>query len=230
MAAKAAGENAPAAAPAAAPVAPAVKKKRPGKQARDRKKEAAAQAATLPRTAAASSQAAPSIDEAWNSGPLEDKTLTCKDCKYEFVFSASEQEYFRDSGLPCQDRVRCSWCTKAKKAKYEGDASADAPKRCYNCGKNGHISRNCPDAKKTAACYICGMEGHLAYVCPDAPPSDRRGAKCFNCGRIGHRSHECTRAQRAGVETSAPRSTKPCFAFAQGTCKWGDACRFAHES
>jgi hypothetical protein len=48
---------------------------------------------------------------------FEDKTLNCKDCNQEFLFSASEQEIFSKRGF--QDPVRCYDCRKKKKEKYD---------------------------------------------------------------------------------------------------------------
>lgn len=46
----------------------------------------------------------------------EDKTLTCKDCGAEFVFSAGEQEFFANQGFT-NEPVRCKTCRDAKKAR-----------------------------------------------------------------------------------------------------------------
>ena len=43
-----------------------------------------------------------------------DKTLTCKDCGAEFVFTAGEQEFFKEKGLTSEP-VRCPKCRKARK-------------------------------------------------------------------------------------------------------------------
>ena len=42
---------------------------------------------------------------------FEDKTLVCRDCGKEFVFSASEQQFFADKGFP----PRCHECRAARR-------------------------------------------------------------------------------------------------------------------
>ena len=66
----------------------------------------------------------------------------------------------------------------------------DRKNGCYNCGEEGHMSKNCPKKKaKTMKCYNCGEEGHSSKDCPQ--PKKERNNKCFNCGEEGHRSHDC---------------------------------------
>ena len=43
---------------------------------------------------------------------FEDKTLVCRDCGKEFVFSASEQQFFADKGFQ-NDPTRCHECLAA---------------------------------------------------------------------------------------------------------------------
>ena len=43
-----------------------------------------------------------------------DRTLTCADCAQEFVFSASEQQFYTDRGF--SDPRRCPNCRRARKA------------------------------------------------------------------------------------------------------------------
>ncbi len=44
----------------------------------------------------------------------KDKTLTCKDCGAEFVFTVGEQEFYEEKGFT-NEPVRCKACREAKK-------------------------------------------------------------------------------------------------------------------
>ena len=44
----------------------------------------------------------------------EDKTLVCKDCGAEFVFTAGEQEFYAEKGFVNEPK-RCKSCRDAKK-------------------------------------------------------------------------------------------------------------------
>lgn len=45
---------------------------------------------------------------------MEDRTLVCRDCGAEYVFTVGEQEFYREKGFE-NDPVRCPNCRKAKK-------------------------------------------------------------------------------------------------------------------
>lgn len=45
---------------------------------------------------------------------MEDKTLTCKDCGAEFVFTAGEQEFYAEKGFTNEPQ-RCLECRRARK-------------------------------------------------------------------------------------------------------------------
>ncbi len=45
---------------------------------------------------------------------MEDKTIVCKDCKAEFVFTAGEQEFYKEKGF-AQEPSRCKSCRDARK-------------------------------------------------------------------------------------------------------------------
>lgn len=52
-----------------------------------------------------------------------DQHLTCADCGHDFVWTAKDQEFFREKGY--QQPKRCKECRQAKKAQ-RGDDDKDA--------------------------------------------------------------------------------------------------------
>ena len=55
----------------------------------------------------------------------EDKTLICKDCGNEFIFSAVEQEFYAEKGF-VNEPQRCKECRFARKA------AAKAPREMHD--------------------------------------------------------------------------------------------------
>ena len=53
---------------------------------------------------------------------MEDKTLVCKECGKEFVFTAGEQAFYKEQGFE-HEPVRCPECRKARKAQREAQQS-----------------------------------------------------------------------------------------------------------
>jgi len=63
---------------------------------------------------------------------FEDKTLICKDCGKEFIFTAGEQEFYAEKGFQ-NEPVRCKECRAARKASRNSDREMyDAI--CADCG------------------------------------------------------------------------------------------------
>ncbi len=46
---------------------------------------------------------------------MQDKTLKCKDCGREFVWTVGEQEFYQEKGFT-NEPTRCPECRKANKA------------------------------------------------------------------------------------------------------------------
>lgn len=82
----------------------------------------------------------------------EDKTLICKDCGKEFVFTAGEQEFYAEKGFQNQPQ-RCRPCRQARK----GNA---APQREMYAG----------------VCAACGKEARVPFQ-----PRDDRLVYCSQC-------------------------------------------------
>ena len=46
---------------------------------------------------------------------MADKVIACKDCKADFVFTESEQAFYKEKGFD-NEPVRCPDCRRARKA------------------------------------------------------------------------------------------------------------------
>lgn len=67
----------------------------------------------------------------------EDKTLVCKECGNEFVFSAGEQEFYAEKGFENEPQ-RCKDCRDARKrASRETRVMYDAV--CADCGADCQV-------------------------------------------------------------------------------------------
>ena len=66
----------------------------------------------------------------------EDKTLVCKDCGKEFVFSAGEQAFYAEKGFQ-NEPTRCKDCRNARKAsRNNGNGEREMFETvCAECGK-----------------------------------------------------------------------------------------------
>lgn len=63
-----------------------------------------------------------------------DKTLTCRDCASDFVFSAGEQAFFAERGLLNQPQ-RCHQCRANRRREKLGEAPRELhPVPCAECG------------------------------------------------------------------------------------------------
>lgn len=84
---------------------------------------------------------------------FEDKTLVCKDCGNEFVFTAGEQEFYAEKGFENEPQ-RCKACRDARKQSRKG-------------GQREYF---------TAICAACGNEAKLPFK-----PREDRPAYCSEC-------------------------------------------------
>ena len=92
---------------------------------------------------------------------FDDKVLTCRDCGQEFVFSASEQEFFADKGFT-NEPGRCPSCRAAKKAQSQGSGGYNNnrqeremfPATCATCGKETTVPFR-PSGDKPVYCREC---------------------------------------------------------------------------
>jgi CxxC-x17-CxxC domain-containing protein len=68
-----------------------------------------------------------------------DKTLTCRECGVEFVFSAGEQEFFRSKGLE-NEPGRCPECRAARRRGLTSRAERrHYDVECAACGATAQV-------------------------------------------------------------------------------------------
>ena len=87
-----------------------------------------------------------------------DKTLKCRECGNDFVFTAGEQEFYQQKGLLNQP-ARCSSCRTARR----------------NASGNGRAER-APREMHTVICAECGSETQVPFL-----PKNDRPVYCSTC-------------------------------------------------
>lgn len=86
---------------------------------------------------------------------LEDKTLRCRDCDQDFVFTAGEQEFYQQKGL-LNEPGRCPTCRAARRA---NGRNASGPREmhpivCAECGQTAQVPF-LPQLNKPVYCSSC---------------------------------------------------------------------------
>ena len=86
---------------------------------------------------------------------FEDKTLTCRECGAEFVFTASEQQFYADMGFQSAPG-RCPACRAARRAQ-NGQNRPDRPMYdiiCAGCGRVDQVPFQ-PSGNRPVYCREC---------------------------------------------------------------------------
>ncbi len=87
-----------------------------------------------------------------------DKTLSCRDCGNEFVFTAGEQEFYATRGFQ-NEPSRCPECRANRKAQNSNHGGMRQPREMH-----------------TAICAECGVETQVPFR-----PSGDRPVYCRDC-------------------------------------------------
>lgn len=96
-----------------------------------------------------------------------DKTLRCRDCGRDFVFTAGEQEFYQLKGL-MNAPSRCQECRTARKSQrsgYDGQAAG-----------GGTYGSRPPREMHTVVCAECGVETKVPFL-----PRGDRPVYCSTC-------------------------------------------------
>ncbi|MDD3821982.1 MAG: zinc-ribbon domain containing protein [Bacilli bacterium] len=59
---------------------------------------------------------------------MEEKKIICQDCGQEFIFSVSEQEFYREKGFDNEPK-RCRDCRRRRKAERRNNRDNDSDRR-----------------------------------------------------------------------------------------------------
>ena len=101
-----------------------------------------------------------------------DKNLTCADCGQEFVFTASEQDFYAQRGFT--EPRRCPSCRASRKAARNADGGGGGGSSYGSYGAGGGYS---------AGGYSGGGGGAGGGGYRDRGPREMFAATCSNCGR-----------------------------------------------
>ena len=86
---------------------------------------------------------------------FEDKTLRCRDCGQDFIFTVGEQEFYQQKGL-MNEPGRCPSCRSARRA---GARTSTGPREmhtitCAECGREAQVPF-LPQQNKPVYCSSC---------------------------------------------------------------------------
>jgi len=105
-----------------------------------------------------------------------DRTLTCADCGQEFVFTASEQQFYTDRGF--SDPRRCRNCRAQRKASMgSGDSSmGGGGYSSSSSGGSGGYRERRPREMFEATCSNCGKTAMVPFR-----PTSGKPVYCDDC-------------------------------------------------
>ena len=119
-----------------------------------------------------------------------DKNLTCADCGQEFVFTASEQDFYAQRGFT--EPRRCASCRASRKAARQASeagsygsygagggysAGGYTSGGSYSAGGGGYRDRG-PREMFSATCSNCGREAQVPFR-----PTSGKPVYCSDCFR-----------------------------------------------
>ena len=98
-----------------------------------------------------------------------DKTLTCRDCNAEFVFTIGEQEFYAEKGFT-NEPSRCPDCRRANKARRNADGGN------FGGGGGGFGGQRQDRPMYDAICSECGKDTRVPFQ-----PKPDRPVYCNDC-------------------------------------------------
>jgi len=108
-----------------------------------------------------------------------DKTVTCRDCGTDFVFTSGEQEFYAQKGFT-NEPTRCPSCRQARKTSGGGRRD-DYSRDSYGGGRGGYGGHQ--REMHSAICASCGKEAQVPFV-----PRGDKPVYCSDCFQQQRRS------------------------------------------
>ena len=105
-----------------------------------------------------------------------DKNLTCADCGQEFVFTASEQDFYAQRGFT--DPRRCPSCRASRKAARNTNGGSGAGSSYGSYGAGGGYSAGGGSYSGGGSSYGGSSGGYR-----DRGPREMFSATCSSCGQ-----------------------------------------------
>ena len=101
-----------------------------------------------------------------------DKTITCRDCGMDFVFTAGEQEFYASKGF-VNEPTRCPSCRQARKNAMGGSSGG-----MRDAAPRSAMASAAPRERVTykTTCANCGQETTVPFV-----PRGTKPVYCSNC-------------------------------------------------
>jgi CxxC-x17-CxxC domain-containing protein len=104
---------------------------------------------------------------------FQDRTLTCRDCGQQFVFTSGEQEFYQSRGL-VNDPSRCPECRRAHKQGGGGGGGGGGFGGARGSGGGGY--GRAPREMFPATCSNCGKETQVPFQ-----PRGDKPVYCSDC-------------------------------------------------
>jgi CxxC-x17-CxxC domain-containing protein len=118
-----------------------------------------------------------------------DKTIACRDCGTDFVFTAGEQEFYAQKGFT-NEPTRCPACRQQRKASGGGRSGGYGDRDSYGSrsGGGGYSSGGGAREMHTTTCASCGKEAQVPFV-----PRGDKPVYCSDCFQQQRRSSSSSR-------------------------------------
>ncbi|NTV62937.1 MAG: zinc-binding protein [Oscillochloris sp.] len=101
-----------------------------------------------------------------------DKTLTCRDCGMDFVFTAGEQEFYASKGF-VNEPTRCPSCRQSRKSQMSsGGGRDDRAPRSTSYAQSAPRER----VSYKVTCANCGQETTVPFI-----PRGTKPVYCSDC-------------------------------------------------